>query len=177
MTKFRSPLEEKNLIKPTAPANKRGDAETMSKPEPTFKIRPAQLHDQKNLRTLLSGFKLPLDGVEETKLWVLQSSKGEVVGVAGLEVYGNQGLLRSVAVIKSMHNQGYGTFLANYVIGEAKKSQVQDLFLLKTTTPAFFKKLGFSEESRDKVAGSITDSVEFKSACPKTAVLMRLSMA
>jgi N-acetylglutamate synthase-like GNAT family acetyltransferase len=177
MTKFRSPLEEKNLIKPTAPANKRGDAETMSKPEPTFKIRPAQLHDQKNLRTLLSGFKLPLDGVEETKLWVLQSSNGEVVGVAGLEVYDNQGLLRSVAVIKSMRNQGYGTSLANYVIGEAKKSRVQDLFLLTTTTPAFFKKLGFKEESREKVAGSITSSVEFKSACPKTAILMRLSMA
>jgi amino-acid N-acetyltransferase len=148
----------------------------MSKPENTSKIRPAQLEDLECIRTILSRFKLPLDGLEETKLWVLEESNGEVAGVAGLEVYGNQGLLRSVAVIKSMHNQGYGTSLANYVISEAKKSNVQDLFLLTTTAPAFFKKLGFKEESREKVASSIRNSVEFKKACPKTAILMRLSM-
>jgi amino-acid N-acetyltransferase len=148
----------------------------LNKPEPTFRIRPAQLDDQKIIRNLLSAFKLPLDGLEETKLWVLELSNSEVVGVAGLELYGNQGLLRSVAVIKGMYNQGYGTFLSNYVIGEAKKSQIQDLFLLTTTAPAFFKKLGFKEESREKVVGNITNSVEFKSACPKTAILMRLSM-
>jgi amino-acid N-acetyltransferase len=149
----------------------------MNKSEPTFKIRPAQLDDQKIIRSLLSGFKLPLDGLDETKLWVLELSNGEVVGVAGLEEYDKQGLLRSVAVIKSIHNQDYGTSLANYVIGEAKKSQVQNLFLLTTTAPAFFKKLGFKEESREKVAGSITNSVEFRSACPKSAILMRLSLA
>lgn len=119
---------------------------------------------------------MPLDGLEETKLWVLEGSNGKVLGVAGLEVYGNQGLLRSVAVIKDRHNRGYGTSLVNHVIGEAKRSRMQDLFLLTTTAPAFFKKLGFKEESREKVAGSITNSVEFKNACPKTAILMRLSM-
>ncbi len=146
----------------------------MNQPKPTFKIRPAQPHDQKTIHTLLSGFKLPLDGLDETKLWVLQLSNDEVVGVAGLEVYGNQGLVRSVVVMGDMHNQGCGTALTNYVIGVAKKSQVQDLFLLTTTAPHFFKKLGFNVESREKVAGGITNSVEFKSACPKTAILMRL---
>ncbi len=58
----------------------------MNKPEPTFKIRPAKLDDQKTIRSLLLGYKLPLDGLEETKLWVLELSSGEVVGVAGLEV-------------------------------------------------------------------------------------------
>jgi amino-acid N-acetyltransferase len=120
---------------------------------------------------------LPLDGLEDTELWVLQLSSGEFGGVAGLELYGNQGLLRSLAVTKSMHNQGYGAALVNYVIGEAKKSLVQDLFLLTTTAPEFFKKFGFKEESREKVSGGITNSVEFKSACPKTAVLMYLSLA
>jgi amino-acid N-acetyltransferase len=149
----------------------------MNKPKPTFIIRPAQLEDQKSIRALLSGFKLPLEGLEETKLWVLQSSHGDIIGVAGLEVYSNQGLLRSVAVIKSLHNQNYGTTIANYVIGEAKKSQMQDLFLLTTTAPAFFKKLGFKEENREKIGGNIANSVEFTSACPKTAILMRLSLA
>ena len=147
----------------------------MNKPESTFKIRLAQLKDQKIIHSLLSGFKLPLDGLEETKLWLLESGNGEVLGVAGLELYGNQGLLRSVAVTQGIQNQGVGTALANFVISEAKKSQVQDLFLITTTAPAFFKKLGFKEESREKVVGSITNSVEFISACPKTAILLRLS--
>jgi amino-acid N-acetyltransferase len=149
----------------------------MDKPEPTFKIRAAQPKDQEIIRTLLSGYKLPLNGLEKTKMWILQSINDEILGVVGLEVYDSQGLLRSVAVIKSMHDQGYGTALANYAIGEAKKSQVQDLFLLTTTAPAFFKKLGFKEESREKIAGNITNSIEFKIACPKTAILMRLSLA
>ncbi len=96
------------------------------------------------------GYKLPLDGLEGTKLWVLELGGGEVVGVAGLELYGNQGLLRSVAVADSMHNRGYGAALANYVICEARKSRVQELFLLTTTAPEFFKKLGFKEEKPRK---------------------------
>jgi len=147
----------------------------MNKPESTFKIRLAQLKDQKIIHSLLSGFKLPLDGLEETKLWLLESGNGEVLGVAGLELYGNQGLLRSVAVTQGIQNQGVGTALANFVISETKKSQVQDLFLITTTAPAFFKKLGFKEESREQVVGSSTNSVEFISACPKTAILLRLS--
>jgi amino-acid N-acetyltransferase len=149
----------------------------MNKPEPTFKIRPVRADDLKTIRSLLLGFKLPLDGLEGTKLWVLELSGGEIVGVAGLELYGNQGLLRSVAVADSMHDHGYGAALANYLIGEAKKSRIQNLFLLTTTAPEFFKKLGFKEENREKVVGGIVDSVEFKSACPKTAILMRLPLA
>jgi amino-acid N-acetyltransferase len=60
---------------------------------------------------------------------------------------------------------------------EARKSRVQDLFLLTTTAPGFFKKLGFKEERREKAVGGIVDSVEFKGACPKTAILMRLPLA
>jgi amino-acid N-acetyltransferase len=149
----------------------------MNKPKATFKIRPAQFADQKTILSLLFDFKLPIDGLEKTQLWVLYSSKGRIVGVTGLEMYGKQGLLRSVAVIKNMHNQGFGTTLTSFVIEEAKKGGVTDLFLLTTTAPEFFKKIGFKEENREKIVGGIKDSVEFKSACPKTAVLMRLSLA
>ncbi len=149
----------------------------MSKPGPNYIIRPAQPNDQTNIHALLSGFELPLDGLRETKLWVLRSSNGEVTGVAGLEVYGSQGLLRSVAVVKSLHNQGYGTLLAKHVIGEAKKIGVQDIFLLTTSAAAFFEKFGFKKESRESVIGGITGSIEFRSACPKTAALMHLRLS
>jgi amino-acid N-acetyltransferase len=141
------------------------------------RIRPAQLKDKDVVHSLLLGFKLPLDGLEETKLWALQSDGGEVVGVAGLEVYGEQGLLRSLAVKGQLQNQGLGRVLVNHIMGEAKKEGVIDLFLLTTTAPKFFEKLGFKVEIREKVTGLVTESVEFKSACPKTAVLMRLKLS
>jgi amino-acid N-acetyltransferase len=98
------------------------------------------------------------------------------IGTAGLEIYGHKGLLRSVAVRKNLSNSGYGTYLVNHVIGEARKSGVHELFLLTTTAPVFFRKLGFKEDDHKRVAGSITNSAEFKSACPRTAILMRFSL-
>ncbi len=148
----------------------------MNNPASRWEIRPAQPRDQKTIHSLLSGFKLPLDGLNKTELWVLQSSNGQVTGVAGLEVFGYQGLLRSVAVIKSLHGQGLGTFLTRRVLAEAEKRGIQEMFLLTTTAAAFFEKLGFKEESREKAVGGIANSIEFRSACPKTATFMRLSM-
>ncbi len=111
----------------------------MHRSEHVFNIRYAHLKDQKIIRSLLLGFKLPLDGLEKTKLWVLESSNGKVIGVAGLEVYGDQGLLRSLVVINSMHNQGYGTALANHVIEEAKTSDILGLVFVNHNCSRVFQ--------------------------------------
>jgi hypothetical protein len=57
----------------------------MPKSDSSLKIRPAQLEDQECVSSLLSGFKLPLDGLEITKMWILQDANGNIVGTAGLE--------------------------------------------------------------------------------------------
>jgi N-acetylglutamate synthase-like GNAT family acetyltransferase len=91
----------------------------MSQPKPSFKTRQAEYGDEEAIRFLLSGFKLPLDGLENTQLWILNSHDA-ILGVAGLEIYGKQGLLRSVAVNKDLQRQGFGAFLVKHVITEAK---------------------------------------------------------
>ncbi|HUW49249.1 MAG TPA: arsenic resistance N-acetyltransferase ArsN2 [Patescibacteria group bacterium] len=149
----------------------------ITNPKKTFKIRQATLEDKECISSLLSGFKLPLDGLENSKMWVLQENNGSVQGVVGLEVWGGKGLLRSVAVNRNLQNRGYGASLVKHVINEAKKNGIHELLLLTTTTPNFFRKLGFKEHNREHVTGSITNSVEFKGACPKTAILMRLSLS
>jgi amino-acid N-acetyltransferase len=108
-------------------------------------------------------------------MWVLTDINGNIFGTAGLEIYGHKGLLRSVAVRKNLSNSDYGTYLVNHVIDEARRSGVHELFLLTTTAPVFFRKLGFKDD-RKRVAGSITNSAEFKSSCPRTAILMRFSL-
>jgi amino-acid N-acetyltransferase len=141
-----------------------------------FRIRQAEPKDREGVNSLLSGFELPLDGLENSRVWVLEESDGGLGGVAALEVWGESGLLRSVAVNKGVQNRGYGSSLVRHVINEAKKNGIRELLLLTTTAPNFFRKLGFKEHNRENVTGSITNSVEFTGACPETAILMRLSL-
>jgi len=165
----------KNLILPTVVADK-GDAKLVNKSERAFKIRSAQPEDEESIRSLLSEFKLPLEGLENTKMWVLEGNNGNVVGTAGLEVWGKTGLLRSVAISKILHNRGYGTSLVRHVVNEARKCDISELFLLTETAQAFFQRFGFGKSDRACVSGSIANSAEFKGACPKTAVLMSLNI-
>jgi amino-acid N-acetyltransferase len=62
------------------------------------------------------------------------------------------------------------------LLPKREKAIVTDLYLLTTTASEYFKKLGFRVEDRQKVTGGIVGSVEFKSACPKTATLMHLDL-
>lgn len=140
------------------------------------RIRSAQLGDQEDIASLLSGFMLPLEGLENTRIWVLQEDSGNIIGTVGLEVWGKNGLLRSVAVKKNWQNRGCGTCLINHVVDEARKNEISDLFLLTQTAQSFFRKMGFRKIESSRVAGSIKDSAEFKGACPKTATLMCLKL-
>ena len=148
----------------------------MKKSENVLRIKHAQLGDQEDISGLLSEFMLPLEGLENTKMWVLQEDNGNIAGTAGLEIWGKNGLLRSVAVKKNLQKRGCGTCLVNYVINEARKNEINDLFLLTQTAQPFFRKMGFRKIESSHVTGGIKDSAEFKGACPKTATLMRLKL-
>jgi amino-acid N-acetyltransferase len=55
----------------------------------------------------------------------------------------------------------------------AKHRGSHTAFLLTTTAENFFPKLGFERIPRDEVPASVQASVEFQSACPASAVVMR----
>jgi N-acetylglutamate synthase-like GNAT family acetyltransferase len=62
-------------------------------------VRFAQPEDIGAVQDLLEQSGLPTAGVEEwLSHFLVADSEGEVVGVAGLELYGASALLRSVAV-------------------------------------------------------------------------------
>ena len=50
---------------------------------------------------------------------------------------------------------------------------VEAVFLLTTTAEAFFPKFGFEPMLARDVPASVQASVEFRSACPASAVVMR----
>ena len=99
-----------------------------------------------------------------------------VVGCAAVEQYGNAGLLRSVAVSKFERGSGLGTQLVKNAITHAAPRGLDTLILLTTTAELYFPRFGFRIVDRASVPQSVLQSVEFRSACPATATVMRLDL-
>jgi amino-acid N-acetyltransferase len=127
-------------------------------------------------RKLVSASGLPRGGLDDAELWCVRGEHGRIIGVAGLETWGRQGLLRSVAVDKERRKAGVGTSLVRQIIAEARKKRMSEVFLITETAPLFFERLGFKAIDRSRVRGGVLDSVEFTEACPDTAPVMRMDL-
>ena len=137
-------------------------------------IRAADETDLPAVRRLLEAEHLPLDGVDEhVETMVVADDGGEVVGAAAVELYADGALLRSVVVSARARGQGLGHRLTESALEVAKARGSRAAFLLTTTAENFFPKLGFERISRNDVPTSVQASVEFTSACPASAVVMR----
>ncbi len=100
-----------------------------------------------------------------------------VVGAAGIELYGSQGLLRSVVVHVDWRGLGIGERLVEEAIGVARKSGVRELYLLTEDAADYFERYQFRSVARDEVAGPVRASAEFSYLCPSTAEVMVRELA
>jgi amino-acid N-acetyltransferase len=150
-------------------------------------IRPAAAADLASIEHLLVTSGLPTDGVRDIiaarpgDFFVAESRDAnggsELVGVAGLEVCCDNALLRSVAVNPEWRARGVGHELVRRVVCEAEGRGIRALYLLTQTAEHFFPKFGFEHVDRDAVPAEIAQTLEFKSACPSSAVAMVKSLA
>jgi len=93
--------------------------------------------------------------------------------VVGLELYGEEALLRSLVVTAAARGQGHGTNLVAAAEAYARQRQVKELYLLTTTAAAFFRQLGYLDADRADAPAAICQSAEFSSLCPASATFMR----
>jgi N-acetylglutamate synthase-like GNAT family acetyltransferase len=91
----------------------------------------------------------------------LARSDGAVIGIGGVEILGEYGLLRSLAVMREEQNRGYGRAVARGLIHHAREAGVKDLYLLTMTAAPFFEGLGFERVHRDLAPRPITLTSEF----------------
>jgi amino-acid N-acetyltransferase len=137
-------------------------------------IQPAEASDLAAVRRLLETQHLPLDGVDQhVSTMVVAKHGSEVVGAATVELYADGALLRSVVVDPSAQGRGLGHRLSEAALRIAMDRGTHTAFLLTTTAERFFPKLGFEQIVRDDVPASVQASIEFQSACPTSAVVMR----
>jgi amino-acid N-acetyltransferase len=141
-------------------------------------LRPARSADLPAVLALLGRSNLPTTGVAEAlPHFVLAENDGELVGVAGLELYGESALLRSVAVEERWQGSGVGRTLIERALAVTRDRGIKDVFLLTTTAEHYFPRFGFACVSRDSVTEAVQASAEFKGACPASAVVMRKALA
>jgi amino-acid N-acetyltransferase len=137
-------------------------------------IERAERKDLAAVLALLEHHGLPVDGASSMgDALVVARLHGQIVGAAGLELYADGALLRSVVVDASVQGQGLGQRLTDAVLALARAYDVTTVFLLTTTADRFFPRFGFERIRRDDVPESVKQSVEFQSACPASAIAMR----
>ena len=140
-------------------------------------IERATPDDEPSMLALLAASGLPTAGLMEHLDSAYIARRGaRVVGTAALEVYAGGALLRSVAVDKTERGGGLGRLLTERAIGEADARELAAVYLLTTTAEEYFTRFGFSIVAREQVPDSLRASVEFQSACPASATVMRKTL-
>lgn len=137
-------------------------------------IEHARPEDVEAVLGLLAENHLPLDGLREHLPTTLVARRnGRVVGSAALEMYPDGALLRSVAVAPAFQRHHIGRELTEAAMRLAHERRAPAIYLLTTTAARYFPKFGFEPITRSDVPASVRTSVEFTSACPASATVMR----
>lgn len=139
------------------------------------KPRKANGGDLPAIQGLLNASGLPVEGVGDNlgNFFVYENDSGALVGVVGLELYGNAGLLRSTAVAESARGDGIAAKLIRRALEHARAKGCGALYLLTLDAERYFERFGFEVVARDGAPAAISRSAEFTRLCPASAVLMQ----
>ena len=137
-------------------------------------LRTASSTELEAVVDLLNRSGLPTAGVADNfSQFLVAEADGRLVGVVGLELYGQSALLRSAAVEEGWRGSGVGRVLVERALDLARDRGIADVYLLTTTAEHYFPKFGFVCVRRDEVAQDVRSSVEFQTSCPASATAMR----
>lgn len=124
--------------------------------------------------SLLSGEKLPVDDLPQTlDNFIVAIENAQVIGVAGLEIYGSYGLLRSVTVHSGYRGQGVSAKLIRRIEALASENKIGELYLLTETAADYFERKAYLGINREDVPEAIKQSSEFSHVCPQSAIVMK----
>jgi len=95
-----------------------------------------------------------------------------LVGLVGLELFGDVALLRSLAVSPAARASGLGSALLEYAESHARSTGVKAIYLLTTTAEEFFARRGYTPTPRDAAPPAIRSTREFAGICPASSAFM-----
>jgi amino-acid N-acetyltransferase len=142
------------------------------------RLRPATATDLAAVASILEGAELPPDGLRDQfpAAYAVAELDGAIIGAAGLERYGNAGLLRSVVVIPAWRGRRVAETLIRERLQQAAAAGVTEVYALTTTAAGYFPRLGFAPADRAAAPASIQGSPQFASICPSSAAFLSLNL-
>lgn len=141
-------------------------------------FRAANAADRPALMALLTQADLLTDDLpDELSTFLLAHEDDVLVGAAGLELVGDAGLLRSVAVAPDYRGQYLGHTLVEGVQEAALAHDFLDIYLLTTTAEAFFEQLGYERIDRKDVPEPVAQTRQYRDLCPDSAIVMYQKLA
>lgn len=137
----------------------------------------ASAEDEEQFKQILAASGLDHRDIRPSQLQHFLIVKDETAltlsGVVGLELSGNFGLLRSLAVAKAFRRQGLATQLISKIEEYARSQKVTALYLLTLTAEDFFANSGYHTTERGSAPSALQETTEFQNLCPETAVCMK----
>jgi UDP-N-acetylmuramate: L-alanyl-gamma-D-glutamyl-meso-diaminopimelate ligase len=142
-------------------------------------IRPAQRSDMAGIRSLLSGVGMASEPARDEQFpsfFVLRNEQG-LAGCVALEVYGDDAILRALAVHPQWRGAGYGWMLADMAVTHARYRGVRRIYLLTEKASDFFAaKFGFRVVDRSTLSKPVAASETFAKPAESAQVSMRLDL-
>ena len=131
-------------------------------------------HDEVPLAVLLQAADLSTEDITPEMLehFLVAHVGKNLVGCGGLDVQGEAGLLRSVAVDEAHRGMGLGKELVAAMEEHARKEGIQELYLLTVTAEDFFAGLGYRKLSREEAPAGIAGTAQFADLCPASSCFM-----
>lgn len=137
---------------------------------------PLRAGERGALAAALAKAKLPTADIEEPGrlFWRFETGDEMPVGFGGLELHGEDALLRSLVTLPPVRGRGVGAAMVALLEFEARLHGCANLWLLTTVAADFFARLGYARCERTVVPPAISETAQFATLCPDTAdVLMK----
>ncbi|WP_237143763.1 arsenic resistance N-acetyltransferase ArsN2 [Phyllobacterium zundukense] len=132
-----------------------------------------------DFETALQAASLPTEDLAEStgKFFRFADRQGNPVGYGGIEFYGKDALLRSIAVPPEAQKHGHGSAITRLLLRYADIQGAETGYLLTTDAVPFFSKLGFHSVDRTAVPAAILATPQATSLCPATASVLSRSVS
>ncbi len=136
-------------------------------------VRRGTAADWAAITLLLERAGLPTTDLAESQPeFTVLAEADTLIGIGGLEFFGDAALLRSVVIASNRRRQGLGADLLAHLEHRAREQGAADLVLLTQTADRFFAAHGYTPIPRATVPEPIKSTAEFRSLCPESALCM-----
>ena len=137
---------------------------------------PLAVWEREGLKAALVKAGLPADEVGDPALlfWRFETFEDVPVGFGGLELHGNAALLHSVVILPPLRQVGLGAAIVFALEAEARACQCGAIYLLTTSAPDFFARLGYGPCAPADVPQTIRNSRQFAALPGATAMVKHI---